>query len=279
MNKKSTLYLLFALIAIMAITDSSYATPISKYEETLAYWTPERMKSAKSLVRKNVGFRNKKRNDVKTTRDAKKGTGPESAPPSEKIFEYNGPYQPTGMLFFTDPDTGGTATCTASVINTPNGNIGITAGHCLIDSQGRASENLMFSPGYDHGQDGKFGRIPVVVFQVQDNFRSNYDNKYDYDIGWKINIGNNVETTVTSYSTGNIQNCPNDSHTYCIWRGETKLTNDGFYAAPPGVNFGNGASGSPWVWNYDSNTNVGYLFGSLTSFDQNSQESLHLFII
>jgi hypothetical protein len=128
MNKKSTLYLLFALIAIMAITDSSYATPISKYEEKLAYWTPERMKSAKSLVRKNVGFRNKKRNDVKTTRDAKKGTGPQSAPPSEKTsIDYNGAYQPTGMLFFTDPDTGGIATCTASVINTQNGNIGITA--------------------------------------------------------------------------------------------------------------------------------------------------------
>jgi hypothetical protein len=154
----------------------------------------------------------------------------------------------------------------------------------------------MFSPGYDHGQDGKFGRIPVAVFQVPDNFRSNYDNKYDYGMmrfafndpsgknqplqsytgyhGWKIDLGNNVETTVTSYSTGTIQNCPNDSHTYCIWRGETKLTNDGFYATPPGVNFGNGASGSPWVYRYGSDTNVGYLFGSLTSFNQNSQESL-----
>ncbi|CAG8787925.1 22231_t:CDS:2, partial [Dentiscutata erythropus] len=169
----------------------------------------------------------------------------------------------TGLLFFNDSDdpNDSVQSCTASIINTPNGNIGITAGHCLINSQGKAHQDLVFSPGYDHGQDSPLGHIPVAVFQVTNKFRSTCSDDSDYGImrfafedpsgnnkplqahtgayGWKINIGNNVQTTVVGYPyQGNIPNY-------------------GYYAITGGVNFGNGASGASWIWNYDTNTNVG----------------------
>src|SRR6266513_5749863 len=63
MNKKITLYyFLIALIVIISITDSSYAALVSAkfdVDKTLAFWTPERIKSAKPLIPKNIGFRNK----------------------------------------------------------------------------------------------------------------------------------------------------------------------------------------------------------------------------
>ena len=55
-----------------------------------------------------------------------------------------------GMLFATKNNVD--FTCTASVINTDDGNIGVTAAHCLYDHATRLYfNNVMFSPGYDHG--------------------------------------------------------------------------------------------------------------------------------
>ncbi len=76
MNKKIIFYyFLIALIVIISITDSSYAVPMSaKFDvnKTLAFWTPERIKSAKPLILENIEFRNKTRNgtrNVKITTD------------------------------------------------------------------------------------------------------------------------------------------------------------------------------------------------------------------
>src|SRR6266511_2742265 len=65
MNKKITLY--YFLIALMvmviiSINDSSHAAPVSAkldVDNILAFWTPERIKSAKPLIYEKTGFRNK----------------------------------------------------------------------------------------------------------------------------------------------------------------------------------------------------------------------------
>ena len=72
MNKKITFYyFLIALIVIIVITDSSYAALMSaKFDvnKTLEFWTPERIKSAKPLIRENIGFRNKTTSDTKNVK-------------------------------------------------------------------------------------------------------------------------------------------------------------------------------------------------------------------
>ena len=61
MNKKITLYyFLIALMVIISINDSSHAAPVSAkldVDNILAFWTPERIKSAKPLILKNIEFR------------------------------------------------------------------------------------------------------------------------------------------------------------------------------------------------------------------------------
>src|SRR5438270_13911624 len=63
-------YFLIALIVIISITDSSYAALTAKFDvnKTLAFWTPERIKSAKPLILKNIEFRNKTTSGTKNVK-------------------------------------------------------------------------------------------------------------------------------------------------------------------------------------------------------------------
>src|SRR5437763_15189083 len=162
MNKKITLYyFLIALIVIITITDPSYAALTAKFDvdKTLAFWTPERIKSAKPLIPENIEFRNETTSgtkNVKITADVDQQQL--SMPPFDNT---NNPSNyPVGRLFFTVPPTGRLSSCTASMINTENGNIGITAAHCLLNSDGAIYGNMMFSPGYNAAL-GPLGSIPV----------------------------------------------------------------------------------------------------------------------
>src|SRR6266542_6670474 len=153
MNKKITFYyFLIALIVMISITDSSYAALTAKFDvnKTLAFWTPERIKSAKPLILKNIEFRNETTSGTKNVKITDDDDNEQLVmPPFDNT---NNPVNyPVGMLFFSDTQTGEPKTCTASVINTENGNIGITAAHCLFDDDGTIFNNMMFSPGYDSG--------------------------------------------------------------------------------------------------------------------------------
>ncbi|RIA92904.1 hypothetical protein C1645_820101 [Glomus cerebriforme] len=109
------------------------------------------MKNAKPLMTKNTGFCNKKRKEANTVRNTSHAT-------DVPVLKYNSTISaiddltsyPTGLLFMNDPNTGQLLGCTASVINTLNGNVGITAAHCLFNSQNQSFSNIMFS---NHGQD------------------------------------------------------------------------------------------------------------------------------
>src|SRR6266511_5340318 len=140
MNKKITLYyFLISLIVIISITDSSYAALTAKFDvdKTLAFWTPERIKSAKPLIPKNIEFGNKTtsgtKNVIITADDDQHQL---VMPPFDNP---NNPLNyPIVILLLSNPETGKQYSCTASMINTENGNIGITAAHCLFDNNGLA---------------------------------------------------------------------------------------------------------------------------------------------
>src|SRR5437764_6550600 len=147
MNKKITLYyFLIALIVIIYITDSNYAALTAKFDvdKSLAFWTPERIKSAKPLILEN---RNKTRSGTKNVKIMADDDDQQLVmPPFDNL---NNPSNyPVGKLFLTNPETGKEQSCTASMINTKHGNIGITAAHCLFNSHGKVYSNMMFSPGY-----------------------------------------------------------------------------------------------------------------------------------
>src|SRR6266542_1520422 len=111
-------YFLIALIAIIPITDSIYAALTAKFDvnKTLAFWTPERIKSAEPLILKNIEFRNKTTSGTKNvTITADDDQHQLVMPPFDNP---NNPLNyPVGRLVFIDTETGQTKACTASMIN------------------------------------------------------------------------------------------------------------------------------------------------------------------
>src|SRR6266542_1861615 len=164
-------YFLIALIAIISITDSIYAALTAKFDvnKTLAFWTTERIKSAKPLILKNIEFRNKTTSGTKNVKITDDDDGQQLVMPP--LDNPNNPLNyPVGKLLFSDPVTGKLEHCTASMINTENGNIGITAAHRLFNVDGMVYEYITFSPGYDSGSPGPFGSIPVEFVVIPSEY-------------------------------------------------------------------------------------------------------------
>src|SRR5437660_144312 len=114
MNKKITLYyFLIVLIVIVSITDSSYAALTAKFDvnKTLAFWTPERIKSAKPLIPKNIGFRNKITSGTKNVKITDDDDDDDKLvmPPFDN--PNNPSNYPVGGLFFIDTETEKTHSC------------------------------------------------------------------------------------------------------------------------------------------------------------------------
>src|SRR6266480_4731066 len=64
--------------------------------------------------------------------------------------------------------------CTASVIRTDNGNIAITAAHCLYDFNTQTwNSQVYFYPGYNNGQQGKVGKVTALSGYIYDSFMEN----------------------------------------------------------------------------------------------------------
>ncbi|CAG8584357.1 17196_t:CDS:2 [Cetraspora pellucida] len=204
------------------------------------------------------------------------------------------PVFPIGMLFAHDRD-GELGLCTASVINVPeHGNVGLTAAHCLYDPENNEyHNNITFSPGYDNGQNGPLGSIPVEDMIVPREFITNNNDEFDWGlIRFTFNrdghplqyftgsltvklfdVGDRVQTTIRGYPEGGVlQGCPNNGKTLCTWRGEAFLAPD-FYIMHD-LNLGEGASGAPLIMNYDQNTNTGFLYSNYASFDELNDQGI-----
>src|SRR5207248_1067593 len=106
-------YFLIVLIVIVSITDSSYAALTAKFDvnKTLAFWTPERIKSAKPLIPKNIEFRNKTTSgakNVKITDDDDEQLVMQPFDNPNNLSNY-----PVGILLVSEPVTGERKFCTA----------------------------------------------------------------------------------------------------------------------------------------------------------------------
>ncbi|CAG8660347.1 8100_t:CDS:2 [Gigaspora margarita] len=183
--------------------------------------------------------------------------------------------------------------CTASVIYTKNGNIGLTAAHCLLDDDGNLwnLSLLSFSPGYDNGTNGPLGAIPVVATVMPHSYLINHE-KYDYALvrfefnqggatlqdytgalGWRFDIGNGEPTSVYGYpDSGNFENCAHDGEHLCKWQGITEKREDIYVIK--NLTAGSGASGGPLISQYDTKTNLGYAYAVIRGYFSGSKASL-----
>ncbi|CAG8632502.1 22384_t:CDS:2 [Gigaspora rosea] len=184
-----------------------------------------------------------------------------------------------GKLFFTL--SGKTYSCSASVIDTDDGNTGITAAHCLYSiKEGQYSTNVIFAPGYNNGSPSALGKIPVDVGSVPKSYRdSKLDDyaaiKFDYpgklkfqtgSFGWGLTPPSPVSIAIFGYPVnGDLINCPRNGKNYCIWRGDSTLESIKFpkttLAWKVPIYIGSGASGGPWVMKNSLPNYLGYLIG------------------
>ncbi|KAF0525300.1 serine protease [Gigaspora margarita] len=271
MNKKSSLYLLIVLIAMIVIPSiTSVISQRNNIGDTLPFQTLER-------INETSRFKNKyKRNKGNHARSENKRYSQNViVPPFVSVTNPNHNY-PIGLFLYGNASIEGA--CTASVINTFNGNIGLTAAHYLLDEDGNPWDLnfTSFSPGYDNNSNGPLGDIPVVATAIPNNFIVNR-RKYDYALvrfefnrggatlqeykgalGWRFDIGNNEPTSVYGYPSGNFEDCPNDNEHLCKWQGITEKYTD--YYAINNLITEDGVSGGPFISQYDANTNLGYVY-------------------
>jgi V8-like Glu-specific endopeptidase len=170
--------------------------------------------------------------------------------------------------------------CTGSVVNSPQGDIIVTAAHCVYDSSGVYTD-IAFVPGYHDGQDPYGVWIPSAVV-VAPQWASDSDPNYDVafvvvheegsssriqdvvggdDLG--LDPGYTGLTQVTGYpeSTEEPVTCTN----YTAEFSDPSLTTPQLQFSCQ--NYPGGTSGSPFLQSVDSNTNLGTVVGVIGGYE------------
>lgn len=237
---------------------------------TLArYWTPQRMKAAIPL-------------DTPASGKPSAGSTGHPAGPASRLASPQGPTGDTvrpdnltapatqGKVFFYDPADGNDYVCSAGTVNSPAKDMVFTAGHCINDCNGTWMEDWAYAPAYYDG-DAPYG-LWYANYQTSFNGWLDYCD-LNYDVG-VVNVltNNSTELVDETGANGLVDN-----------QGVPVVTIWGYPAAPPytgeipyycedvqtsvvsildprlaaGCAMTQGASGGPWLMNYDANSGLG----------------------
>ncbi|CAG8546740.1 21067_t:CDS:1 [Gigaspora margarita] len=284
MNKNVSLYLSIALIAMTVI--SSIGSVISQrnyISNTRFFQTSEKIKGASRFENKyKISKGNKARSENKIY------SRNQIVQPFFSVVNPKHNY-PIGLFLYEDAEI--EDFCTASVINTANGNIGLTAIHCLLDEDGDPHDLnfLSFSPGYDAGTNGPLGSISVVATAMPENPQTNdyalvrfeFDDPsggnatlqdYTGALGWRFDIGDDEPTTVYGYpEDGDMEYCVRDGEHLCKWHGITEIS--GITHVISDMDLGEGASGGPFISQYETETNLGFAYAIYSGYNTKSNAS------
>ena len=192
-----------------------------------------------------------------------------------------------GKLVLTDSE-GKNRHCSASAINTTTKRAIITSGHCAYDrNKGEWARNVVFIPAYDwrnveSGKDSApFGKWTVSSMRTFNSWIDDGDIQHDVAImtlnnggnenkrivdvvggyGLMMNYVGDYDATIFGYPS----NKENPSGTYSMWSCSGTAYNENFLwffnteNTIQGCDFGGGASGGPWLSEYDSSSGVGYV--------------------
>ena len=170
--------------------------------------------------------------------------------------------------------------CTGSVVNSPQGDIIVTAAHCVYDSSGVYTD-IAFVPGYHDGQDPYGVWIPSAVI-VSPQWASGSDPNYDVafvvvheqgsstklqDVVGGDDLGLDPSytglTQVIGYpeSTEEPITCTN----YTTEFSDSSLTTPQLQFACD--NYPGGTSGGPFLQSVDSNTQLGTVVGVIGGYE------------
>ncbi|MCA1221110.1 trypsin-like serine peptidase [Streptomyces sp. 8L] len=186
-----------------------------------------------------------------------------------------------GKVFFQN-STGGTFACSATVANSDNKSIVLTAGHCVVDAAtGEVYQNWVFIPGYANGN-RPYGTFTASALFHRDEYVSTGGNaNYDFAFA-KVGTVNGATLADTVGAQGIAFNSPTgqDVHSFgyggsAAEGGGERLNHcEGTEFADTGragstmwgidcVQTG-GSSGGGFLSNFDSSTGGGYLVGNIS---------------
>jgi V8-like Glu-specific endopeptidase len=179
-----------------------------------------------------------------------------------------------GTLFFTT----GTQQhfCTASVVNSPAGNVVLTAAHCVYGST--YASNIEFVPEYHDGLQ-PYGAWVVTAITVATGWQQSQDPNLDFaflsvappagtsrpiqyvtgGLWLGIDSGYNHHIEVIGY------NNTDDAPVGCVTKSfEFEATQMEFYCH----DYWDGTSGGPWIFGYNARHGTGTVFGVIGGYEQ-----------
>ncbi|WP_435131515.1 trypsin-like serine peptidase [Actinacidiphila sp. bgisy144] len=146
----------------------------AQQDKAIGFWTPERLRAAKDVSSLTPA---QAAGTAANTGSARAGSAADPAGPEVSVPPAAAPASPTrtssgavsplssptawtgggliattaGKVFFQNA-AGGTYACSATVANSDNKSVVLTAGHCVVDaSTGEVYQNWVFIPGYANG--------------------------------------------------------------------------------------------------------------------------------
>lgn len=261
--------------------------------EVLAYWTDERMATARpisDLIDSTLDLTGSSLFPAPEDQEVEwQVSRPDSA--GERWTNGGLVTRTTGKVYLTLD--GRDFTCSASVVDSANRSTLVTAGHCAKDGRGSWARNWTFVPGHSAGGSphGKFtARDLLVAPQWADQADDSYDfamvvlNK-DGSETVQDRVGSQpisfdswsqaqVERGVQVYSFGYPASSPYDGEDLHYCSGRTTPDAGGTTANGMRCAMTQGSSGGPWFTDFDSTTGQGTI-SSVVSFkyadDRNTQ--------
>jgi len=270
--------------------------PLDQYTEreldqmVREFWTPERMKNAIPMERgmKENFTQDQYLNNLFTIQET-----PETILSLPAAIDYKNNYQPknneqtdpknpNGKIFAYDPESGGLFFCSGSAINSESKRIVATAAHCVHEGENNIwHSNWYFFPDYHEGYVPYGGFTPFIFWVLpawvnQTSFyqgnnsdvafvttNTNHQNLRVVEaVGGHGIVANgggyNFNTKIFGYP-GNLQ----AGQVMYSYAGNTyqRLASGYYFVSINGCNFGQGASGGPWLEQYNPATKEGVLRG------------------
>ncbi|HET8912435.1 MAG TPA: hypothetical protein VFN23_13270 [Ktedonobacteraceae bacterium] len=116
-------------------------------------------------------------------------------------YTYTWPYSVEGKVFFTDSRTGSNYVCSGTSVNSLNGSVVDTAGHCVVQGGSGSNwyTNWVFCPGY------KDGYCPYGVWTARQLWSYSYwssNGWFEYDLGAAVMNKNSYGYTLNSWVGG-----------------------------------------------------------------------------
>jgi hypothetical protein len=200
------------------------------------------------------------------------GDGPLTAPAPRGI--------PSAALFGGSPTVGALVyatgrdprICSAAVVDSPTGNLVVTAAHCIDGS--RFATNVDYVPDYGGGR-APYGVWPVRAFTVPAGWQKDHDSKLDLAfltvaavrgrqvqavtgglaIGFDLAYDQRIEAVAYNDHESDPVRCATRS--FLADMGQLEFLCNGFF---------DGTSGAPWIAGYNPRTGTGTLVGVLGGY-------------